>query len=136
MDKFCYCDSCKNFMPVTMSLFGTPRCNICYKAIHPTPEEKKYNELYTNLTFSGDRAIIKKAFIEGVSYEEFVSIHSKMLEESNFMGTLNYQRSLPSAHNKGEASVVGRAIVGGVIAGGPGAIVGALSAVDKNNRKK
>ena len=35
-----------------------------------------------------------------------------------------------------EASVVGRAVVGGVIAGGAGAVVGALSAVDENNRKR
>ena len=34
------------------------------------------------------------------------------------------------------ASVVGRAVVGGVIAGGAGAVVGALSAIDENNRKR
>lgn len=33
-----------------------------------------------------------------------------------------------------DASVVGRAIVGGALAGSAGAVVGALSAVDKNNR--
>ena len=35
-----------------------------------------------------------------------------------------------------DASVVGRAVAGAVIAGPTGAIVGALSAVDKNNRNK
>lgn len=35
-----------------------------------------------------------------------------------------------------KASVVGRAVVGGIIAGETGAVVGALSAVDKNNKKK
>ena len=34
-----------------------------------------------------------------------------------------------------DASVVGRAVVGGVVAGPAGAVVGALSAVDKNNKK-
>lgn len=34
------------------------------------------------------------------------------------------------------ASVIGRAAVGGVVAGPAGAVVGALSAVDKNNRNK
>ena len=38
--------------------------------------------------------------------------------------------------NDKDASVVGRAIVGGVIAGGAGAVVGALSAIDENNRKR
>ena len=35
-----------------------------------------------------------------------------------------------------DASVVGRAVVGGIIAGPTGAVVGALSAVDKNNKNK
>ena len=35
-----------------------------------------------------------------------------------------------------EASVIGRAVVGGVIAGGAGAVVGALSAMDKNNKTR
>ena len=35
-----------------------------------------------------------------------------------------------------DASVIGRGIAGGVIAGPAGAVVGALSAVDKNNKKK
>ena len=35
-----------------------------------------------------------------------------------------------------EASVVGRAVVGGIIAGPAGAVVGALSAVDKNNKTR
>lgn len=37
---------------------------------------------------------------------------------------------------KKEASVVGRAIVGGIIAGEVGATVGALSAIDENNKNK
>lgn len=35
--------------------------------------------------------------------------------------------------SKNKASVIGRAVVGGVVAGPAGAVVGALSAVDKNN---
>lgn len=35
-----------------------------------------------------------------------------------------------------DASVIGRAVAGAVIAGPTGAVVGALSAVDKNNKKK
>lgn len=37
---------------------------------------------------------------------------------------------------KKDASVVGRAVAGGIIAGPAGAVVGALSAVDKNNKNK
>ena len=43
----------------------------------------------------------------------------------------------PSSSSKEkDASVVGRAVAGGIIAGPAGAIVGALSAVDKNNKSK
>ena len=38
--------------------------------------------------------------------------------------------------NKKDASVVGRAVVGGIIAGPAGAIVGAISAADKNHKNK
>lgn len=42
---------------------------------------------------------------------------------------------LPSQTSK-PASVTGRAIVGGILGGTPGAIIGAASAIDKNNRSK
>lgn len=41
----------------------------------------------------------------------------------------------PTPKNK-DASVVGRAVASGIITGPVGAVVGALSAVDKNNRKR
>ena len=50
----------------------------------------------------------------------------------------NRKHSDSADTNAGEdkdASVVGRAVVGGIIAGPAGAVVGAASAVDKNNRK-
>ena len=39
-------------------------------------------------------------------------------------------------NKSGDASVVGRAVVGGIIAGPTGAIVGAASAIDKNQKNK
>ena len=42
--------------------------------------------------------------------------------------------SSTTAPKEKDASVVGRAIVGGAVAGPVGAVVGAISAVDKNNR--
>jgi len=42
---------------------------------------------------------------------------------------------LPRSKEK-DASVIGRAVAGAVIAGPAGAVVGALSAVDKNNKNK
>ena len=49
--------------------------------------------------------------------------------------SMNMQPESKKQNDK-DASVVGRAVVGGVIAGGAGAVVGALSAIDENNRKR
>lgn len=57
----------------------------------------------------------------------------KQLAEDFAHALRNYS---PKTSNGKDASVVGRAIVGGVVAGPVGAVVGALSAVDKNNRSK
>lgn len=49
----------------------------------------------------------------------------------------DFNEFLDSRSKKSQsASVVGRGILGGVIAGPAGAIIGALSAADKNNRNK
>jgi hypothetical protein len=44
-------------------------------------------------------------------------------------------RTSPTPYQK-DKSVIGSAVVGGIIAGPAGAVVGALHAVDKNNKKK
>ena len=56
--------------------------------------------------------------------------------ESAIMSSLD-NSTITGTHNKSnkDASVVGRAVVGGIVAGPAGAVVGALSAVDKNNKK-
>lgn len=78
-----------------------------------------------------------------------VSKLSKKAEEtestSTFVGSspnemLDHARSiaeapLPSQTTK-PASVTGRAIVGGILGGTPGAIIGAASAIDQNNKSK
>lgn len=42
----------------------------------------------------------------------------------------------PNAKSQKDASVIGRGVAGGLVAGPVGAVVGALSAVDKNNRNR
>lgn len=56
----------------------------------------------------------------------------------------DYRKAHPELNTTGssagqsgkDASVIGRAVAGGIVAGPAGAVVGALSAVDKNNKKK
>jgi len=61
--------------------------------------------------------------------EEHRSFSSKSPMEK--LATLEAKQK--AATNK-DASVVGRAVAGGIIAGPAGAIVGAISAADKNNK--
>lgn len=77
------------------------------------------------------------AFGDGVVHEETESISTVAGMSPNEM--LEHARSiaeapLPSQTGK-PASVTGRAIVGGIIGGTPGAIIGAASAIDKNSRR-
>lgn len=57
--------------------------------------------------------------------------YGETVQKSDYSSLLN-----PYAPQKKDASVIGRAVAGGVLAGPAGAIVGALSAVDKNNKNR
>ncbi len=68
-----------------------------------------------------------------VKLAEGVKMQHEVMKET--FGSSPYDAKKTDKTSKG-ASVVGRAVVGGVIAGPTGAVVGALSAVDKNNKSK
>ena len=55
----------------------------------------------------------------------------RFLEEMEMRRNDLWEQSQPK---KKDASVIGRGIVGGIVAGPAGAIVGALSAIDKNRK--
>lgn len=56
-------------------------------------------------------------------------------ERNKLVDFLTTDPALNPKNEEKDASVVGRAVVGGIIAGEVGATVGALSAIDKNNKK-
>lgn len=61
----------------------------------------------------------------------------RMFEETGDSSHLyDAQKDIGKPRKEKDASVVGRAIVGGAIAGGAGAVVGALSAVEQNNKNR
>ena len=66
----------------------------------------------------------------GKNYKSAIRLYSEEQVAGIQAGTIDI--TTPS---KKDASVVKRAIVGGVIAGPAGAVVGAISAADKNNKK-
>lgn len=73
-------------------------------------------------------------FVSGVSWEFWLPM---IIVPMLVMAILNPSETVSnttSSEDGKEASVLGRAVIGGIIAGGAGAVVGALSAVDKNNR--
>ncbi|MBP3633071.1 MAG: hypothetical protein J6J43_00665 [Oscillospiraceae bacterium] len=65
-----------------------------------------------------------------------VEIRDAVADGSYFKPLTSTSISLDSSTRGKDASVVGRAVVGGIIAGPAGAVVGALSAIDKNNKRK
>lgn len=60
-------------------------------------------------------------FFENGGYKKIKSVNPQML---------------PSKPQPKDASVIGRGVAGGLVAGPVGAVVGALSAVDKNNKNR
>lgn len=67
----------------------------------------------------------------GVSAEEYLRMDSKQQQDVAMRGYYGLPPKTPK-----KASVVKRGILGGIVAGPAGAVVGALSAVDKNNKDK
>lgn len=74
---------------------------------------------------------IKELLNEKQYYTNGLSVE----EQRQIINALASSLQMESKPEK-DASVIGRAVVGGVIAGPTGAVVGALSAVDKNNKKR
>lgn len=64
---------------------------------------------------------------------------SKVPEQQRILDELEFQHNFAMSQlqpKKKDASVIGRGIIGGIVAGPAGAVVGALSAIDKNRKNK
>ena len=68
------------------------------------------------------------------SYRDKAEILADILESRGYKVDRSRMNGVATKPSSGKASVVKHAAVGGVIAGPVGAIVGAASAIDKNNR--
>lgn len=105
------------------------------------------NMYYSNIEYvedEGDKIIVFTKACEQITlyrddnhtdeYRNAISLIRKYVN----VKTPSSEPVMPIAKNTStekDASVVGRALAGGVIAGPVGAVVGALSAVDANNKK-
>lgn len=92
-----------------------------YDAVNVIPFKTYYENMVRD---SGMSAEEKEIALKKISYEGADSLAKAMVK----------QAQEPITTKEKDASVVGRAVVGAAIAGPTGAIVGALSAVDKNNK--
>ena len=91
-----------------------------------------------------NRECEKYTFAVFPSYEEVVNNYIKQRELNAKLADIKSQQTIDQLkadklrnelNPQKDASVVGRAVAGGVIAGPTGAIVGAASAIDKNMKK-
>ena len=133
-------------------LYDITACNCILRSEGSAIYIKATNHMVSDFAFSFEMREVEKA-MEAFHY---ISDHSAMSEEGKRKahkdilnmtamkieverlkktGAIPKNPTSPKKENK-DASVVGRAVVGGIVAGPAGAVVGALSAVDKNNRNK
>lgn len=79
-------------------------------------------------------AIVPATFV--ISLVTIIALEAVDKAKRNVAAVNEAQRmySKNKSEPKKDASVVGRAVAGGIVAGPAGAVVGALSAVDKNNK--
>lgn len=94
-----------------------------FNGVSDIPIEEYYDDMVRN---SGMTEEEKRKVLKNKSYGNVEMFANGVIKQSKE----------PIKSKEKEASVVGRAIVGAAIAGETGAIVGALSAVDKNNKNK
>ena len=86
-----------------------------------------YEEYYDNMIKDSDMP----------SEEKITALNNKSYEGAELLAKATLkQAGNPITPKEKDASVVGRAVIGAAIAGSTGAIVGALSAVDQNNKNK
>ena len=98
---------------------------------HVSESERKTLEAITK---ESEKIVAELKEKTGRDYKDVSALRGEMMLahfQAAKSGTIELTK--PSA---GNASVVKRAIVGGVIAGPAGAVVGAISAADQNNRNK
>lgn len=71
------------------------------------------------------------------THEKAIALKNKTYVGAELLAKAAIKQSKePAVKKEKDASVIGRAVIGAAIAGETGAIVGALSAVDKNNKNK
>lgn len=152
MAKLYYCPRCGNVFK-EKDYFEEPKCSCKnYFKINLLQSNEEYKELFvgtdprTNdgitlhmfetiwnkyVDIPGNQALDRNVF------EEYKRSMKRLLRGKN--GKVEPTISRPSQQPK-DASVIGRGVAGAVIAGPAGAVIGAVSAIDKNmknaNKKK
>jgi len=119
-------------------------------------EDAVFNKVRITFDVGNDRYVIQGRTFDAVKDIPFREYYNNMVKDSEMpaeekeiaLNSISYgnvelfangarkQANEPVNNKEKDASVIGRAVVGAAIAGPTGAVVGALSAVDKNNKNK
>lgn len=103
-------------------------CGYCGNKFRQTVPNEKVEKTQTENTKSVNA-------VSDDNSKDYISPANKLAIERSKRNIEILKQPIPQPEEK-DASVIGRGIVGGLVAGPAGAVVGALSAVDKNNKKK
>lgn len=98
-------------------------------------------DIYSDKNTAAAKKVIEQnivfQFIESdEEIKEAFRIGREIVAREKIAVSLNQKSNSGAVGTDKDASVVGRAVIGGIIAGPTGAIIGAISAHDKNSRKK
>lgn len=148
--KIFYCPVCGDVNSESPNAIGgyyrnTESCCRCHKTKYKSIKENYFDlyepdEEYDFLHNPNERIknLIREKYVLIDSNKEFNKRKYRARERFEEKVAAGYYptKTQPSSQTNKSASVVGRAVVGGAIAGPAGAVVGAISAVDKNIQNK
>ena len=118
------CPKCKKKVASTSKF-----CGYCGKKFRQTVSNSKVEE-----ETKTEKTKISNV-VSSNSSNDYISSADRLAIERSRRNIEILKQPIPQPKEK-DASVIGRGIVGGLVAGPAGAVVGALSAIDKNKKKK
>ena len=99
-------------------------------------KKEKTSMMFKNITglpLDKGAVVSVKKTEEGINIEYFQSNYNVFIRYSNIINIVNRNYTEEEIKNK---SVVGRALVGGILTGGIGAVVGGMSGIGSKTKKK
>ena len=118
--------------------------DLAYNKVKITFKVKKDTYIIEGKTFDGVNDFPLEQYYDSIINDSKMLLSQKRIAKENkaysnaelFASVATKATSQPISKKDNNASVIGRAVIGAAVAGSTGAIVGALSAIDENNKNK